>query len=75
MSALMNLMKLYQTELLSQNLCWLRNRFYTETLFPKVNSITRHEYAQIYTGSKEFFWIIHLFSKVDVGMSLRSFTK
>ena len=52
---MMPLTKRYCTDLVYQNLCCLQKRFYTDTLFPKVNSITGHKCDQIYTDGEVFF--------------------
>ena len=68
MLSVLDLMKQYHTDLQFQNLCFLQTIFYTDTLFPKVKSITGHEYYHIYTNRKLFVVIMLLFSKSEVGM-------
>ena len=72
-SEAMPLTKRRCTTLLYHNLCCLQNIFYTDTLFPKVNSVTGHECAKIYTDREEFVFIMPLFSKAEVGMSFTAF--
>ena len=74
-SAVMNPMRKYRTYLLYQDLLWLITRFYTYAFPPKTNSVSGHNCAQIFTDGEEFVWIMPFFSKDEVGMELRSFTR
>ena len=70
----MPLTRRYHTGLMSHKLRCLQKIFGTDTLFPKVKLITRHECAQIYTYSEELIWIMHLFSKAELGMPIMDFS-
>ena len=72
LSAVMSLMRRYHTDLLSQDLRLIRTRFYTDTLFPKAESVSGHTLAQIFTDGEGFFWITSLFGKTGFGMALRA---
>ena len=74
-SVVMPLTRLYQTNLLSQDLCRLRTRFYTDILFLKAKSVSGHTCAQIFTDGKSFVWIMTFFSKDEVDMALREFKR
>ena len=65
----------YHTDLLSQDLCQIINRLYTDTFPPKAKSVSGHNCAQIFTDSERFVWITPLFSKVEFGMELRAFSR
>ena len=73
--AVMPLNILYRTDLLQQKLRCLQKRSYTVTLFSKVKLINRHECDHIYTKDKEFIWIMPLFIKVEVDITIRAFSK
>ena len=74
-SAVMPLRRRYRTDILSQDLCRLSTRFYIDTLFPKANSVSRHDCYQIFTDGERIICIIPFFSKAEVGMAIISFMR
>ena len=74
-SSVMPLKKRYYTDLMYQNLRCLQTIFYTDTIYPKVKSITGNDYAHISINSKGLTLNTPFFSNSEVGRSIRDFSE
>ena len=61
--------------ILSQDLFRLRTRSYMDTFFPMAKSLSGHTCAHMFTDGEGYVWIMHFFSKAEVGMELRAFAR
>lgn len=72
-SAIAPLTRRYRTDLLSQRLRRLDCRFYTDTMFPKVKSLTGRTCAQIYYSNEGYVMVYPMSMKSEVGDTLHDF--